>query len=443
MEQKVINKHLIMISIDGLAAYYLQDPRVKMPHLRKMISQGVVAERMESIFPTATWAIHTSLVTGAYPHTHGVLGNWVVDRRTRSVGEFFGDRMYNKEDVVAVETLYDIAKKNGWSTASICWPVTRGAVSIDYNIPEFYEQELFEAHCTASLWNELQQAGIPVGMYGPWSKDHARGHMQDALTTEIAKHLIQHHQPNLLMIHYLLPDSYQHDHGTRSDEVYWSLAYIDQQIGEVIQSIAEAGLEQSTDIVVTSDHGFLDTIKTFYPNSLFRQQGWLDPAQPKAAKVLAVSNGGAAFVYVLEEDSAERMKLLDQVRHTLQGCEGVGEWFEADQFAKLHLPFASGKFDHYVPDFIFEAELDCFIHFDPTADQIIEKLTKFKGMHGYLPEREEMQAIFVAAGPSIKSAEVLERINLIDVAPTLVQLMGDHLPAAEGRVLDIFRKEVL
>lgn len=74
----------------------------------------------------------------------------LIDRRTHNVGEFFGDRMYNKEDIVAVDTLYDSAKKCCCSTASICWPATRGAASIDYNIPEFYEQELFEDHATAS-----------------------------------------------------------------------------------------------------------------------------------------------------------------------------------------------------------------------------------------------------------------------------------------------------
>ena len=55
-------------------------------------------------------------------------------------------------------------------------------------------------------------------------------------------------------------------------------------------------------------------------------------------------------------------------------------------------------------------------------------------MHGYSPEREEMDAIFIVAGKGVPKRE-LGHIDMRDIAPTLARLMGASLPQAEGRVL--------
>ncbi|MFC0213476.1 alkaline phosphatase family protein [Paenibacillus chartarius] len=434
------NRHVVIISIDGMANYYLQDPNVRMPNVRRLIGSGVVAAGMESVFPTATWAIHSSMVTGTYPRKHGVLGNWTVERPKHRVGEFFGDRMYDQPDVLRCETWYDAAKRAGWTTASICWPVTRGAKNIDFNIPEFYEQELFDSLCTASYWEELKATGLPMERYGEWSRDHARGPMQDWLTTEIAKYTIRIHRPNLLQLHYLLPDSLQHDYGIRSKEAYWSLEYVDERIGDVLKALEDNDLHDMTDVFVVSDHGFVDTTKTFYPNVLFRQKGWFNTEQPGRSQVIAVSNGGSGFVYVLEEDPDRRAALVAEVRQTLQRAEGVGRLFEQEQFPALGLP-APGELDTFRPDFAFEADMDSFVHFGHEGDEVIRPLTKFKGMHGYLPQRDELKAIFVAAGPSIQAGVTLPEIRLVDIAPTIARLIGVELGSADGSALDQIWKE--
>ncbi|MCI3921306.1 ectonucleotide pyrophosphatase/phosphodiesterase [Paenibacillus sp. TRM 82003] len=421
-------RRILMISIDGMANYYLAEGLAKMPVVRGLAANGVLAGGMRSVFPTATWAIHTSLVTGTYPVKHGVLGNWVVDRPAKAVGEHFGDAMWGKEQVVKRETIYDLAKRIGCRTASICWPVTRGATTIDWNIPEFYDQALFEAHSTPELWNELKSLGLPVEMYGPWSKDHARGHMQDWLTTEIAKHLLRTRRPEYMQLHYLLPDSYQHDYGTRSKEAIWSLEYVDGLIGELLETLRTEGLAEETTVVVLSDHGFLDTIRTFYPNALWREKGWLDPVRPRDSKVVSVSNGGSGYVYVLDAS------LRDEVRRTLAEQEGVGRVFEPEHFAALGLPTLAEHPEH-APDFAFEAALDTFVHFDPASPVVLEQRTKFRGMHGYLPEREEMKAVFVAAGPGVPSGVELGEVRVVDVAPTLAALLGETLEGTDGEPL--------
>ena len=61
-------------------------------------------------------------------------------------------------------------------------------------------------------------------------------------------------------------------------------------------------------------------------------------------------------------------------------------------------------------------------------------------MHGYLPRARHVTG-FVAAGAGVRSGVALERVRLIDVAPTAARLLGVPAPAVEGRVLDEILRE--
>lgn len=434
-----IDRYVVLISIDGMRGAELQETRLKMPVLRRLIAEGVGSGNMTSVSPTATWAIHTSMVTGQYPAKHGVLGNWVIDRERVIVGEHFGDITWGKESVLS-PTIFDIAKQCGWTTATICWPKTRGASTIDWNIPEFYRQELFDTHCTPELWTELIEMDIPVHQYAKWSVEHAHGPMQDWLTTKIATHLIDTRQPNLLLLHYLLPDSFQHDFGVGTDEVIWSLEYIDERIGEVICSLEKAGIREKTDLFVVSDHGFADTKRLLYPNVLFKQHGWFESSTPLRARVAAVSNGGTGFVYVLEHDREKRARLLAEVRELLEQLSGIGRVFTGAELSLLGLDHGT-QAAHHVPDIVFEAEIDVFVHYGHEGNEVLTTTDKFKGMHGYLADREQMKALFAASGPSIRAGVVLEQVRVIDIAPTVMRLIGGRLRNTDGRALDEIWKE--
>jgi hypothetical protein len=58
------------------------------------------------------------------------------------------------------------------------------------------------------------------------------------------------------------------------------------------------------------------------------------------------------------------------------------------------------------------------------------------GTHGFLPSRPSMATGFIAAGAGVRRGVVLERIRLIDVAPTAARLLGIPAPLVEGRVID-------
>src|SRR5947207_11177381 len=106
-------RHVVLVSVDGLAASYLEDPRAEMPTLRRLAKEGAVARGMITSFPSVTWPSHTSLITGVQPAKHGVIGNAVWNRKLDRAVTYIGDPELTKDEAIKVPTLYDIAHKAG------------------------------------------------------------------------------------------------------------------------------------------------------------------------------------------------------------------------------------------------------------------------------------------------------------------------------------------
>ena len=58
-----------------------------------------------------------------------------------------------------------------------------------------------------------------------------------------------------------------------------------------------------------------------------------------------------------------------------------------------------------------------------------------KGNHGQRPERPGLSTGFVAVGPGIAPGTRIERMSLVDIAPTIARALKLDLPGAEGQVI--------
>ena len=110
---------VIVVSIDGLAAFYWADAAARMPGLRALAERGVVAARMETVFPSTTWPTHVSLVTGVAPDRHGVVGNSILNRGTGTREDLTGDPVYDAADLVRAPTVYDLAHAAGLNVLAL------------------------------------------------------------------------------------------------------------------------------------------------------------------------------------------------------------------------------------------------------------------------------------------------------------------------------------
>ena len=134
---------VVLISLDGFAAFYWSDPRVRMPTLRRLAERGVVARRMECVFPSTTWPTHASMVTGVRPDRHGVVANYVLNRESGRAEDLTGDPIYDADRLLRAPTVYDVAHAAGRRTAAVDWPCTRRAAGLDFNLPFFKDQRVF------------------------------------------------------------------------------------------------------------------------------------------------------------------------------------------------------------------------------------------------------------------------------------------------------------
>lgn len=419
---------LVMVSLDGLRGDALDDASVALPTLRGLVARGARVRRVRPVFPSVTWPCHTTLVTGVRPARHGVLGNQVFDRTRGAVVWHEGDRT---DLPVAVETLWDRVHTAGGRVASVCWPKTRGVASIGDNIPEFLEQELFETYASPALWRELRERALPVERYGTWSARHPTTPMQDWLTLEAALHVVATRPPRLMLVHFLMLDAFEHEHGVKSPEARWALGHVDALLGRLVDGIDRLGRLDGTTFMVFGDHGFVDIETTYYPNQMLREDGLLDlDAAGTVARRHAwvAPNGGSAHVYVL--DGAPRTA-VERLRERFAALRGVSVVSGAD-LKSLGLPTAD---EHATQgDLVLVAAPGVQFRVHATAEAAAVS-APYRATHGHDPDVPELGAALVMAGPGVREGVVLDEVSMLDVAPTAARLLGAELPGAEGRAL--------
>jgi predicted AlkP superfamily pyrophosphatase or phosphodiesterase len=421
---------VLLISIDGLAHFYWSDPAARMPVLHGLAERGVVADGMATVFVSTTWPSHVSLVTGVGPRAHGVVSNHILNRATAGAEDLTGDPVYDAADLVHAPTIYDRAHAAGLRTAALDWPATRRATSLDFNLPFFKSQQIFEAYTAPAVWKELATLGYPVERQGEWA-ELPRRFLKDAMVADLAIDVMRRHAPDVLLVHFLCADSHQHLYGPRSPEAYWAIAYIDGLVGRVLAALGDDGLDR-TSVVVVSDHGFLPVTREIRPNVRLRRQGVLrlDTAGALAhAQARFVMNHGAGWVYALEGD---RARLARDLRPELAALEGVSSVWTPDEYAALGLPTPDEN--PRAGDLLLEAAPGFMLSDEMRGDDE-HGPPRHRGTHGQRPEHADNHALFVAAGRGVKRGGRLGPITSRDVAPTLATLLGLPPAPAEGRTL--------
>lgn len=432
------SEHVILVSIDGWAHHYYDDPKCHMPAVKALAAQGVRGKRMECSFPTVTWTNHTTLVTGVHPAKHGVLANEYFDRAQRKKIPLIPDPLFNKEEIVKSPTIYDAAKGAGLTTAAVIWPASRGAKTLDWTVPDVFEQELFEKYGTPSLLEEARTAGIPVEKQMEWCKMGNPGKaMRDYMYSQLACHIIKKHKPNFLALHLVSLDSFEHAHGRQVPEAYWAANDSDNRVADLIRATEEAGIRDKTTFVITTDHGFVTFTKSINANVLLRKEGFVKAVMGKSlapdSPVFAMAEGGACFVYVL--DAANRDSILRQITTKLAKLEGVTGVVEAKNFA-AKLGHVTADQDTREPDLVLLAG-DGYTFTDSLADthEIIPNDPP-KGAHGHYHLDANLYGNFVISGAGVKQGTVIDAMQNIDVTPTMAKLLGIPFPGADGKVLD-------
>jgi predicted AlkP superfamily pyrophosphatase or phosphodiesterase len=428
-----LDRHVVLITIDGFPASMFDDPRTPIPQIRQLAAQGVVAKGMRVSSPSVTWPNHTTLITGSQPAKHSVIFNGILSRRGPDEPVAV-DPKKTKVELVPIPTLYDLLHAKGFRTAAINWPCTRGSESLDDDFPDVPDTL---RHTTPRLLEELVSAHIlPSAADADFRA--MSGPARDEVWTRAACEVIQKRKPNLLLFHLLNTDGIHHRYGPQSPASYTAMALADIFVGRVVAALDNAGIRTNTTIFVTSDHGFALATNILAPNVLFRRAGWLTVGASNTvtkARVQLVSEGGMGMIYLNNPQTrdADRSKVIE----LLAGEEGVEKILQADQFVELGFPNPTRE--NGMGDLVLVAKDGYGISSSAIGESSVIRagLQDNIGYHGYIATNPKMNSAFIAAGAGVKGGVKVGIIENVDVAPTIAHLLKEPLRGTDGKVLDL------
>ena len=241
------------------------------------------------------------------------------------------------------------------------------------------------------------------------------------------------HAPDLILVHFLCADSFQHLHGPRSPEAYWALEYVDHCVDRVLSALPTGALERDTAVLVVSDHGFLPCDHEIRVNVRLRQLGLMKvdgEGRITESRARFVTNHGAGYVYVL--DPADRASLVHDLKSELAALEGVtGVWGVAD-YAGLGLP--SPDENPMMGELVLEAAEGYAFGDEARGDDHLGP-PRYRGNHGHRPGHPDNGAFFLAVGAGVRRGAELGTIVSRDVAPTVAHLLEIKLGDVEGKLV--------
>ena len=399
-----------------------------LPNFKKYLAGGAEIKRVRSIYPSITYPAHVTIATGAWPDHHGVVSN----------NEFHPGVLklpWNWfHSVVKIRDIFDAAKEAGLSTAGIFWPVTGNHPSIDNNIAEYWPQMEGE-----TFRDTYSRVGSNPSMLKIMEKNFRKGIVArqhpdyDDFIIDCACDVIRECKPDLLMIHPANIDDYRHKYGSFSEKINQGIKEIDDYIGRIMRAAEEAGTCADTSLFLISDHGQIDITRIVNINVALADYGLIrtgDKGQILEWDTYSLSNAMSALVYLREPDNVQLYnKTYALLRYLCaEGIYGISRVFtEPEARASERLG----------GDFSFVLETDGYTSFGEDWKRPIVQnfdLSDYRfgrATHGYLPGKGP-QPILMARGRGIREGAVLEKRNIVDLAPTFAKLLGLTLPDADG-----------
>ncbi|MDP9172093.1 MAG: ectonucleotide pyrophosphatase/phosphodiesterase [Acidobacteriota bacterium] len=386
---------LLVISIDGLDARFLNDPalKVKVPNIRRLMKSGASATVI-GVAPSETWPSHASLVTGVSPWQHGIVANKAPDNP--------GDRFFSAS-AFKTPTLWDAVTAAGMKAATIYWPVTLGAKDA-FNFPEYWETR----KGNAIALDAIAQKSAPAGLADRIEKVYPSFEKQlwdDSSSANAAAYLLSVEKPDLLLVHLAEVDAEQHDTGALSIYAREMLENDDEMIGQMLAK-APSGMI----VAILSDHGFENSNYLVRPKILLKQAGIKGRVEVADGLIGTSDPAVAAHLKQLigqgRKSGIARQVPMAEVRAK---APALGRWTAA--------------FD----------TLQNFVASDEDHGPAVGPGTHL-GVHGLWPSRPNYRAVFILSGEGVRTVKLGE-IDMLQIAPTLAEILAVKLPAAKSTSL--------
>jgi predicted AlkP superfamily pyrophosphatase or phosphodiesterase len=437
-------RYLVLIVLDAFRPDYMQ--LAPMPVLSALARSGATYDRawvgqIESLSPAG----HASLSTGCMPKYTGVLGFEWRDPATRkeamdgwpaAVLEGLLERDLRESGVdsiaLAVKQSDRTAKVVAISSEKVYAADAIGGWAADYILYHRRDQQ-HGMLLPSAVPNHVPPASflarpgleqkLPLSHFTDW----------DYLSTALALAAIAEFRPRVLMVNLPGADVYGHPYGGPATPAVFNqvVAGVDRNIGRIVQAYKDAGIYDQTVFVVTADHGMVPNVRAV--------EGALTKAVTRRAggDYLFHTGGTAAYIY---QNNASGARAVAQAMAGVPGV--VGAYYLIESGSKHYYDRAPGVRIDPALDAAHRSLLGTFV--GPRAPDVVApfrentigtKLSSAHGDHGGLNWGAQYVPL-ILSGPGIATGVVSHYpARLIDVAPTLLRLLGLAPRAMDGIIL--------
>jgi predicted AlkP superfamily pyrophosphatase or phosphodiesterase len=339
---------------------------------------------MIPVTPTKTYPNHYTMVTGLYPESHGIVANVMYDPvlsdtfQLSDRGSVADGRWYGGEPI------WVTAQKDGHKTGSIFWPGTEAVIG---------------GH-RPTYWQPYDHSLPPEEI------------IRQAL---VLLDLPQDRRPTFLSLYFHLVD----DAGTLgpdSSVVDTSLALLDRSLGLLMDGLTERGLQATTNIILTADHGMtaVDTSRLIFLDD------YVDVTQSR----------------VIDWAPVVGLRPTEEMQETIYGSlKGAHPHLQI--YRREEVPEKYHYSRHYrIPPIIGFADPGWQV---TTHAAYQANPNRYQGgAHGFDPEFPDMQAVFIAKGPAFKIGVSTPSFSNLHLYELLAHLLG-VTPAPNEGDLDAIR----
>ncbi|NWS95398.1 ENPP3 phosphodiesterase, partial [Mionectes macconnelli] len=365
---------LILFSMDGFRAEYLQTWSSLLPNIEKLKTCGTHSKYMRAVYPTKTFPNHYTIVTGLYPESHGIIDNNMYDVHLNEHFSLSGMEKFNpswwKGQPIWLTAMYQNLK-----AGTFFWPGSD--VQINGTFPNLYT--IFNS----SLIYEQRISGILKWL------DNAKSERPDFYTLYIEE-----------------PDSSGHSFGPVSGGVIKALQIADQALGMLMDGLKQRNLHNCVNLIVLADHGMEKTYckQLEYMTNYFKEVDFYMYAGP-AARIRAQN---------IPEDYFT-LKLTT-------GFFAPAQCKSSPQHFKPYLTPDLPKRFHYANNVRIDK-----VHLLVDRQWLAVRDESYTfcdgGDHGYNNEFKSMEAIFLAYGPGFKEKTEVDAFENIEVYNLMCDLL--------------------
>lgn len=425
---------VIAIQFDGLRADALSEERT--PNLLAAAERGAWFRNHHSTFPTSTRVCVSSLATGVYPRKHGLPGNSLY---SRELGETITTGRY--ENLLAWEramggrlllrdTFFERVGGGAIISAASsgsAWLWNAGYAARLIHPVAAYPAEGRE---TMEEVKEIPPAGEPDLDRCAWALDLALDYVIPRLA------------PPVLVVHLSEPDSTQHHQGAAGEVHRQALEGVDRLFGAFWERFQRERDDWSeTNFLLFSDHGVVTTA------GMIDLEAEMADLPGRGESWQAAHSEGAALFYAQSE------KTLLELAAFLRTKDWAGPLFLKDgEEVEGSLPGVMslglvGCGGPRAPDLLMGFQWgDGFLRGEnrpgalPGWGYSSANNKGSGGTHGSCSPYE-LRNFLIGAGPAFPAgARVEAPTGNVDLAPTILSLVGESLSGLDGETLTNFSR---